>query len=199
MVKKFATEISNDELAAMPAAHFDGDIRVVEDDAGMREAYDYLSQHKILGFDTETRPSFTPRHINRMSLVQLSTYERCYLIRLCKTGKLSGEIVSLLQNRNILKVGVAVTGDIQGLNKVQKVKADGFVELQTEVKKFGIENFSLRKMAGITLGERVSKAQRLSNWEAAALTEQQQMYAATDAWVCLKIYDALQSANTDSM
>lgn len=191
----FASTISNEDLAQLPAAQFDGEITVVEDEAGMEAAYACLSQQRILGFDTETRPSFTAKHVNKMALLQLSTDSRCFLIRINKLQKLSKRIVSLLEDKDIVKVGVAVVGDIHGLNKVQKVNAKGFVELQDEVKKFGIENFSLRKMSGIILGERVSKAQRLSNWEAKSLTEQQQMYAATDAWVCLKIYDALKRAS----
>ena len=195
----FASTISNEEVMQLPAAQFDGEIITVEDEAGMEEAYGYLSQHRILGFDTETRPSFTPRHMNKVALLQLSTDERCYLIRICKFPKLSSRIIGLLTNADILKIGVAVVGDIQGLNKIHKFQAKGFVELQNEVKRFGIENFSLRKMSAIVLGERVSKAQRLSNWEAAALTDQQKMYAATDAWVCLKIYDALKCAGHEHL
>lgn len=161
----------------------------------MNEACRYLEKQKVLGFDTETRPSFTSGCVNRMALLQLSTYERCYLIRLCKFTRISGRLAAILENEKILKVGAAVSGDITGLNRIKKFEPHGFVDLQNEVHKFGIENVSLRKMAGIVLGEKVSKAQRLSNWEAKTLTEQQRMYAATDAWVCLRIYDALLEAD----
>ena len=159
----------------------------------MAEACEYLIRQPVLGFDTETRPSFTPRHTNSVALLQLSTYERCYLIRLCNV-RLSNRMLSVLEHSDIVKIGAAVSGDIQGLSKLRKFTARGFVDLQNEVTSAGIENKSLRKMAGIVLGEKVSKAQRLSNWEAASLTDQQKMYAATDAWVCLRIYDALKAA-----
>ena len=193
-MKRFASEISNEDVAALPAARFDGRIVVVNDGRAMAEACRYLSKQKMLGFDTETRPSFTAGCVNRMALLQLSTYERCYLIRLCKFTRLSDRLADILADENILKIGAAVSGDITGLKRIRKFEPHGFVDLQNEVKKFGIENFSLRKMSAIVLGERVSKAQRLSNWEAKSLTEQQQMYAATDAWVCLKIYDELLNA-----
>ena len=86
-----------------------------------------------------------------------------------------------------------MAGDLRSLNKLRNFTPRGFVDLQSEVGKFGIEDKSLRKMSGIILGKRVSKAQRLSNWEAQNFTEQQMMYAATDAWVCLKIYDKLNA------
>lgn len=194
-MKEFASEISNEDVAALPAAQFDGRIIVVNDSRSMAEACRYLSQQKILGFDTETRPSFTAGCVNRMALLQLSTYDRCYLIRLCKFTRLSGRLCNILADENIVKIGAAVSGDILGLSRICKFEARGFIDLQNEVKRFGIENFSLRKMSAIVLGQRVSKAQRLSNWEAACLTEQQKMYAATDAWVCLRIYDELQRAS----
>jgi ribonuclease D len=78
------------------------------------------------------------------------------------------------------------------LHALREFKADGFVDLQNEASRWGIEEKSLRKLSALVLGERVSKAQRLSNWEAGTLTEQQRDYAATDAWVCLKILEGLR-------
>lgn len=188
---KFPSTISNEDVAQLPAARFDGRIVVVDSDAALERACDYLLAQRVLGFDTETRPSFTSGHMNRVSLLQLSTYERCYLIRLCNV-RMSNRLFKVFERSDIMKIGAAVHGDLLALGKLRRFTARGFVDLQTEVERFGIENKSLRKMAGIVLGERVSKAQRLSNWEASTLTEQQQLYAATDAWVCLRIYDALQ-------
>ena len=99
--------------------------------------------------------------------------------------------VVILASEKILKIGADVRNDISGLNKLRKFTARGFIDLQSEVTKYGIEDKSLRKISGIVLGKRVSKAQRLSNWAAKQLTPQQQMYAATDAWVCIEIYKHL--------
>ena len=189
----FAESISNENVASLPAARFGGRIIVVDDEQSLAEACEYLSRQSVLGFDTETRPSFRAGEINRVALLQLSTYDRCYLIRLCRVKPVQ-RLLSILERSDIAKIGADVAGDIRSLSRVRRFTPRGFIDLQSEVAKFGIADRSLRKMSAIVLGERVSKAQRLSNWEAQTLTEQQRMYAATDAWICLKIYDALLSA-----
>lgn len=188
----FVNKISNEEVAALSAIHFDGEIVVVDTDEALDVVCRHLAEQSVLGFDTETRPSFKAGVTNKVSLLQLSTYERCYLIRLNKV-KFSNKLMSILQRSDIMKIGADVAGDLRSLNKLRSFTPRGFVDLQSEVGKFGIEDKSLRKMSGIVLGQRVSKAQRLSNWEAQSFTEQQMMYAATDAWVCLKIYDKLNA------
>ena len=188
----FVNKISNEEVAALSAIHFDGEIVVVDTDEALDAVCRHLAEQSVLGFDTETRPSFKAGVTNKVSLLQLSTYERCYLIRLNKV-KFSNKLMSILQRSDIMKIGADVAGDLRSLNKLRNFTPRGFVDLQSEVGKFGIEDKSLRKMSGIVLGQRVSKAQRLSNWEAQSFTEQQMMYAATDAWVCLKIYDKLNA------
>lgn len=151
-----------------------------------------LASHKVIGFDTETRPSFKAGVTNRVALLQLSTPTRCYLIRLCKM-KLHNAILRILSNPDILKIGADVAGDLRSLHVLRNFNERGFVDLQHISSEWGIEEKSLRKMSAIVLGERVSKAQRLSNWEASVLTPQQMIYAATDAWVCIKIYEKLLS------
>lgn len=189
----FADSISNEDVALLPAARFGGRIFTVDDDRALEDACEYLSEQSVLGFDTETRPSFKAGAMNKVALLQLSTYDRCYLIRLCRVKPVQ-RLLSILERSDIAKIGADVAGDIRSLNRVRRFTPRGFIDLQTEVAKFGITDKSLRKMSGIVLGQRVSKAQRLSNWEAQTLTEQQQMYAATDAWICLKIYDALSAS-----
>lgn len=187
---EFAASISNDEVAALDAVHFDGRIVVVETTEALKEACKDLSQHTLIGFDTETRPSFTAGVTNKVALLQLSTRDCCYLIRLNKLP-LSREIISILSSEKIRKVGADVKNDITALNRLRHFTPKGFIDLQDEVESHGIENKSLRKISGIVLGKRVSKAQRLSNWAAKTLTPQQLMYAATDAWVCIEIYNKL--------
>ena len=188
--QKFAPTITNEQTASLPAIRFEGEVQIVDTEAQLNEACEYLSQHSVIGFDTETRPSFKAGVSNKVSLLQLSTYERCYLIRLNRV-KFSSKLQSILQRSDIQKIGADVAGDLRSLGKLRSFTPRGFIDLQTEVAKYGIEDKSLRKMSGIVLGKRVSKAQRLSNWEAQHFTDQQMVYAATDAWVCLKIYDAL--------
>ncbi len=186
----FRSTISNEEAAQLPAAHFDGEIIVVDTDEQIENVCKDLSEQRIIGFDTETRPSFKAGQINKVALLQLSTHERCYLIRLCRV-KLHNRLLSILSDPDIIKIGADVEGDIRALHVLRRFNERGFTDLQRIIADWGVEEKSLRKMAAIVLGERVSKAQRLSNWEAATLTPQQQMYAATDAWVCIAIYEKL--------
>ncbi len=190
--QKFVPTITNEQTAALPAVRFEGEVQIVDTEQKLIEACEYLAQHSVIGFDTETRPSFKAGVTNRVALIQLSTSERCYLIRLCRM-KFSRELQRLLENPAIRKVGADVAGDIRSLNQLRHIRAEGFIDLQTIASQWGIEEKSLRKLSAIVLGKRVSKAQRLSNWEAAQFTEQQISYAATDAWVCLEILAALES------
>lgn len=186
----FTASITNDEVSVLEAIHFDGRIVVVETADALSKACRDLSRHALIGFDTETRPSFTAGVTNKVALLQLSTEECCYLIRLNKLA-LSKEILAILSSEKIKKIGADVRNDIVSLNRLRHFVPKGFIDLQNEVPKYGIEDKSLRKISGIVLGKKVSKAQRLSNWAAKQLTPQQQLYAATDAWVCIEIYHKL--------
>lgn len=187
---RFAPTISNDDTAALPAIEFHGEIRIVDNDRDVDAACRYLMQQPLLGFDTETRPSFRPGVTFRVSLLQLSSPEVCYLFRLNRI-RFDKAIIRLLESPDILKIGADVAGDLRSLRKIKPFNDGGFVDLQTIAPEWGIEERSLRKLSAIVLGQRVSKAQRLSNWEAATLTDKQQIYAATDAWVCIRIYERL--------
>lgn len=189
----FASTISNEDVAQLEPVRFDGEIVVVETVRDLLRACEVLSAQKIIGFDTETRPSFTSGMVNKVALLQLSTDDVCFLIRLNKVP-LDKALIAILQNENIAKVGAAVQNDIAALSALRHFKARGFIDLQNEVGRFGIEDRSLRKLSGIIIGKKVSKAQRLSNWEAQTLTPQQQQYAATDAWVCIELLRRLQAA-----
>ena len=176
----------------MEAARFPGRIVIVDRDELVEEACNDLMRYSVIGFDTETRPSFRAGVSYKVGLLQLSTPEVCYLFRLSHI-RLSNKILKVLGTRQVLKVGADVMGDIRSLHALRSFHADGFVDLQVEASRWGIEEKSLRKLSAIVLGMRVSKAQRLSNWEAEVLTDQQQEYAATDAWVCIRILEHLQT------
>lgn len=186
----FIDKISNEQTALLPAIEFRGDIRIVEHERDIAAACAELAAQPLLGFDTETRPSFRPGVMYRVSLLQLSTPQRCYLFRLNRIP-LAKPILQLLESRDILKIGADVAGDLRSLRQLRRFRDGGFVDLQSIAPEWGIGEKSLRKLSAIVLGQRVSKAQRLSNWEAAALTRKQQLYAATDAWVCTRIYEKL--------
>ncbi len=186
----FTDKISNEETAALPAIEFKGEIRIIEHERDIVPACKFLMKQAVVGFDTETRPSFRPGISYRVSLLQLSTPQLCFLFRLNKIP-LAKPILQLLEDRRILKIGADVAGDLRSLRQIRHFRDGGFVDLQGIAPEWGIGEKSLRKLSAIVLGRRVSKAQRLSNWEAATLTDKQQLYAATDAWVCTRIYEQL--------
>ena len=189
-VNNFIDKISNEQTALLPAVEFRGEIRIVEHERDIAAACKTLAEQPVIGFDTETRPSFRPGVTFRVSLLQLSTPTVCYLFRLNKIP-LAKPILQLLEDRRILKIGADVAGDLRSLRQIRHFRDGGFVDLQGIAPEWGIGEKSLRKLSAIVLGRRVSKAQRLSNWEAATLTDKQQLNAATDAWVCTRIYEQL--------
>ncbi|MFV0521391.1 MAG: 3'-5' exonuclease [Mangrovibacterium sp.] len=186
----YRESISKEELANIDVQTFGGTITVVDTKKKEREAIEYLKECRILGFDTETKPSFKKGESNSVALLQLSDGNKVFLFQLKKIG-LSNELKMILSSSDIIKAGVAIRDDIKALNKLNGFIPKGFVELQSYVKKFGIEDMSLLKLSAIILGFKISKSQRLSNWEAPILTEAQQRYAATDAWVGCEIYKRL--------
>ena len=184
------TEISKEELNTLSLVRFDGKIHVIEYYGAAETAVNRLRSYPAIGFDTETRPSFTKGKLNRVALLQLATATEVFLFRLCKMD-ISQSLLALLADPNILKIGAAIKNDLDVLRRSAKIKPRGFIDLQDMVQEFNIKSLGLSKMAGIVLGVRVSKSQQLSNWENDTLTEAQQRYAATDAWVCYRIYEKL--------
>jgi ribonuclease D len=186
----FASEISREELQLLPLMHFGGIIHVAETKQRADELVRRLMRSPVLGFDTETRPSFTKGHINRVALLQLATETHACLFRLNKMH-FPASLAALLSNPDILKVGIAIKNDFDVLHRTAKIQPQGFVDLQNVVKKFGINDMGLAKIAGNVMGIRISKTQQLSNWEHDTLSDAQKKYAATDAWACFEIYRKL--------
>lgn len=188
--RPFEAKIDNEQTSKLPAIEFRGEIRIIDREEQVEEACRYLASQPVIGFDTETRPSFKAGISYRVSLLQLSSEKRCYLFRLNKIA-LSKPILRLLESPKLKKIGADVAGDLRSLRQLRHFRDGGFVDLQSIASEWGIEEKSLRKLSALVLGLRVSKAQRLSNWESATLTDKQQLYASTDAWACIKIYEKL--------
>jgi ribonuclease D len=184
----FKESITKEELTDLPLQWFEGKIVVVDKPEQVKGIARLLASYPVIGFDTETRPAFKKGKTNKVALLQLSTPDQAFLFRVNKIG-LPKEIRKILANPEIIKPGVAIRDDIKGLKEINHFEPDGFIELQDFAKELGIQNFSLKKLAAITCNFRISKSQQLSNWEADSLTDAQQVYAATDAWVSLKIYE----------
>lgn len=173
----------------MPLGQFPGKIEVIDAPGeALDAAVAYLSAQQMIGFDTETRPVFSPsqKH-NGVALLQLSGPEKAFLFRVQKTG-IPKNLAALLGNPKVLKIGAASHDDVRGLQKLTPFPEKGYVDLQKIGWQWGITDKSVKKMAAIILGCKISKTQQLSNWEADKLTQAQQNYAATDAWVCREMY-----------
>ncbi len=183
----FASHIEHDELNLLPLRSFEGAIHVINNKAEADEAIKRLSKAAMVGFDTETRPTFKKGKLNTVALLQLATREDAYLFRVGNLGHHKG-LEKLLSRKTPVKIGAAIHEDIRALKAIYNIEANGFLDLQDIVKNYGIENIGVKKMTAIVLGFRISKSQQLSNWDAETITEAQMVYAATDAWVSLEIY-----------
>lgn len=192
MRENFKISISKEQISALQIASFQGEITVVDTPENLSSAVQMLEREKLIGFDTETKPSFKKGHINKVALMQLSTIDHCFLFRLNRLG-MGEEISRLMENESITKIGLSIHDDFNVMHRSSHVVPRGFVELQSLVKDYHIEDISLQKIYAIIFGEKISKGQRLTNWEAESLSPQQQRYAATDAWACLRIYNFLKS------
>ena len=193
--RMFQISISPEEISALELASFPGEIVLVDREGEeLDQALRYLKRQRVLGFDTETRPTFSPdQHSTGTALLQLSGGGKAFLFRLKKIG-LPRSLAAILANPSIIKVGAATLDDVRGLQKITQFSPRGFVDLQSIVNEYGIRDKSVKKMTAIILGVKISKAQQLSNWEAEHLSESQQRYAATDAWVCREMYLRLMAS-----
>ncbi len=191
----FKISILPEEIEKLPTGAFPGEIHIIEKTGlDYARAIAYLMSQKIIGFDTETRPVFAsnmPHH--DVALLQLSGPDKAFLFRVNKLG-MRKLMCAVLSNPDIVKVGAAVHDDVRGLQHYHKFEARNFVDLQKIASEWGVRDKSVKKMSAIILGCRISKTQQLSNWEADELSKSQQLYAATDAWICREMYLKLMAS-----
>jgi ribonuclease D len=183
----FKIKITKDEVNLLPVVIFEGKITLVDELSKIDPAIEELRRSAIVGLDTETKPSFTRGTHHKVSLVQISTLDHCFLFRLNKTN-FPPALADFLSDESVRKIGLSLRDDFSGLNKHHIFKPANFVDIQSIAQSYGIMELSLQKIYAILFEKKISKSQRLSNWESPELTEQQQRYAATDAWASLQIY-----------
>lgn len=182
--------ISKEKISNLEIETFEGNIIIVDKIEDVDEAIDALSKHKKLGFDTETKPAFRKGESNKVALIQLSSMDTCYLFRLNMIGY-PDRLDEIICNPNIKKIGLSLRDDFAAINKRSDKKPVNFIDLQPFVDKYGIDDNSLQRIYAIIFDKKISKRQRISNWEAKELSEAQKKYASIDAWACLKIYNHL--------
>lgn len=191
MKKVIYNKIDKRSISNLPKVLFPGRIVVVTTENDADKAVDFLLTQPILGVDTETRPAFKKGINHKVALLQVATHDICFLFRLNYTG-ITASILKLLEDTTVPKIGLSLHDDIMSMHRRADFRPGNFIDLQKHVGEIGIEDLSLQKLYANFFGQKISKAQRLSNWEADILTQQQKNYAATDAWACIMLYEELQ-------
>lgn len=190
MKKILYSKYDKTKIQTLPRVVFEGRIVVVLTAAEAEKAVDYLLTQPILGVDTETRPSFRKGRVNQVALLQVATHEVCFLFRLNMIGMASA-VIRLLEDTKVPKIGLSLHDDLMMLERRGSFKRGNFIDLQQKVKEIGVEDMSLQKLFANFFGQRITKREQLSNWEIDILKDKQKVYAATDAWTCILLYEEL--------
>ena len=169
---------------------FEGRIVVVLTEQEAEKAVRYLLSQPIMGIDTETRPSFKKGSVHQVALLQVSSYDVCFLFRLNQLG-MSPSVKQLLEDTTVPKIGLSLRDDFSSLHRLGDFETGLFIDLQNRVSEVGVEDMSLQKLYANFFGQRISKREQLTNWEADILSDKQKLYAATDAWSCIMLYEEL--------
>ena len=186
----FPLSITKEAIAQLPLIKFDGPIHVVNNYKEMFQAIKKLKKEGIIGFDTEKKPTFRKGQYHPTALIQLSTSKEVFLFRINKIG-LHEDLIALFESDKIAKIGVGMSADIVELKRIRTFTQNNCIDLNDLMPTLGVEKIGIRNLVAILLERRVSKNQQVSNWENEELTRSQQQYAATDAWVCYKMYTLL--------
>lgn len=189
----YQNEISKDDVAALELIQYEGQIHVIDSMEAFEQEIGQIALQPVLGFDTETRPSFKKGKVYPTSLIQISSLEQAWILRVNRIAY-PAALLELLSGEIPLKIGLGLQDDLRRLRADFQFEPQGFLDLQNYVQAFRIDEKGLKKISGIVLNRRISKSQQVSNWDADILTEAQLRYAATDAWICLMIYNSLRAS-----
>ena len=190
MKKTIYNKFDKAVINTLPLVSFPGKIIVILNEHEAERAVDYLLTCEILGVDTETRPAFRRGQNHKVALLQVSTKDTCFLFRLNYIG-LPKSLIRLLSNKTVPMVGLSWHDDLMSLHRREDFEPGWFIDIQDIIGNLGIEDKSLQKLYANLFGEKVSKRQRLTNWEADVLTDKQKEYAAIDAWACINLYEEI--------
>ncbi len=179
--------ITKEELVHLPLVHYTGDIQLVRTEKELNHVVKELKKEKVLGFDTESKPSFKKGTTNTIAVVQLAAEKTVYLIQLKLIENIT-PLHAIWDTSKIVKVGIALSDDVKKLKELGNFESKGLLDISSITKKFGISNTGLRALVGIFLKKRISKSAQVTNWAKAELTPQQINYAATDAWISRELY-----------
>ena len=186
----FEKIITKEQVNELPLQRYEGKIVVVSNAEQLTSALEELRRAKVIGFDTESKPTFHKGQYNPVAMIQMAIPGKVFLIRIHLTGFTKG-LQELFENKEVVKAGISIRDDMKDLQRLAPFSPENVVDLNDLAAAIGVINIGVRSLSGIFLGIRISKGQQTSNWEKETLSEGQMAYAATDAWVCLEIYQTL--------
>ena len=190
-IEELRISITTEEINNLPLRSFNGKTVVISDPEQLGKIVREIESHEVVGFDTETRPSFKKGQVFQVSLLQLAIPKKVFLIRLNHTS-VTEELAGLFSNPRIIKAGVGIRDDLKALQKLRKFEPVNCYDLSSLAKEAGLQVESVKKLTALLLGFRISKSAQTSNWEVMTFTQKQIEYAATDAWVCLELFEKLK-------
>ena len=186
-MKTIYNRLDKEYIKDLPLVSFPGKIITVNSEREADKAVPFLLSKDILGVDTETRPSFKKGQQHKVSLLQVATEDDCFLFRLNYIAMVTS-VIPLLSNTDVPMVGLSWHDDLAALQKRMEFKPGLFIDIQDIIGDIGIEDKSLQKLYANIFKQKISKRQRLTNWDADVLSDKQMSYAATDAWACVRLY-----------
>ena len=190
-MKKIYDKFDKSIINSLPLVTFPGKIIVVLNEYEAERAVEYLLSCDVLGVDTETRPAFRKGNNHKVALLQVATRKECFLFRLNHLG-LPKSLLRLLSNKQVPMVGLSWHDDLMSLHRREQFEPGWFIDIQDIIGNLGIVDKSLQKLYANLFGEKISKRQRLTNWEIDVLNDKQKQYAATDAWSCINLYEEIE-------
>ena len=179
--------ISREEMANLPIRRYEGEICLVEDAGALERAAQDIHHDRVVGFDTETRPAFRVGESHLPALAQVATARAVYLFPLQRLD-CSAVLASLLAAPRIVKAGVSLADDLAKLKLLFPFEQASVLDLGHVASRHGLKQTGLRNLTGLLLGTRVPKGAKTTNWAVRQLSQQQILYAATDAWACRELY-----------
>lgn len=190
MTRILYSKFNKEAIHELPQVLFTGRIIVITSEKKAEKAVDFLLKQSILGVDTETRPVFRKGQSYKVSLLQVATHDTCFLFRL-NILDITPSIKRLLENTKTKMIGLSWHDDLLALHKRSDFKKGNFIDLQDIIGDLGIKDLSLQKLYANIFRQKISKRQRLTNWNNETLSEKQKQYAATDAWACIQLYEEI--------
>jgi ribonuclease D len=189
-LKKYK-KLSKNEINSLPQIKFNGDVEVLSSNDNVQAAVNYLMNYDLIGFDTETKPTFVKGPLNPPSIMQLACIDKVYIFQL-DNESLYKKLFPILSNENITKCGVSVDRDLIELMYLSPFDPLSFVDLGNIARDNDVPHHGLRGLVAMFLKHRISKGAQISDWSKTVLSQSQITYAATDAWISLKLFEAFE-------